>query len=508
MAALRQRNLDGQPAVTEIDPGPATLEELEARLARDFELLVMPPAKEWLEPRDHPKLGPALDVAVIGAGMSGLAAALALKCLAVRSLQMFDRSPAGFEGPWATFARMETLRSPPELSGPAFGLSNLTFRAWFEAQFGADAWKTVHRIPRLQWMDYLRWYRRVIDVPIENETELVDIGGEKHFVILTLRSPSGVRKVAARRVVLANGRDALGGPYTPEMFRGLDKRYVRHSVEDIDFDALKDKVVGVIGAGASAVDNAAEALEHGAARVAMMIRRADMRRINKGMGIGSAGFWVGFHALTDAQKWQIVNYIDEQAVPAPRDSTLRASRHENFSLFANCAPLGIEIKESRVLLDTTRGRLAFDFLILATGLTVDWDQRPEFAALKPHIRLWRDHFVPEGQSEFAQAGHPYVGPSFELLERTPGRAPWVRRIHAFNFAAYMNQGPISGDIPAISTGAERVATGVAAALFAEDYERTWRRMIDWSNPELRGDEYTLAEDVSPFLATRPVDRKT
>src|SRR6201999_4487983 len=154
-------------------------------------------------------------------------------------------------------------------------------------------------------------YRRMIEVPVENETELTDIGGDDNFVVLTLRSAAGTRKLAARRVVLANGRDGLGGPYTPEMFRGLDKRFVRHSVEDIDFDALRGKVVGVIGAGASAVDNAAEALEHGAARVAMMIRRPDMPRINKGMGIGSAGFWVGYSSLTDQQKWSIVNYIDE-----------------------------------------------------------------------------------------------------------------------------------------------------------------------------------------------------
>lgn len=482
------------------DSGPATLVELEARFARDLELLVMPPNKDWLEPRVHPEYGEVLDVAVIGAGMSGLSAAFALKCLAIRSVRMFDRSPAGFEGPWATFARMQTLRSPPELSGPAFGFSTLTFRAWFEAQYGLAAWKKVHRIPRLQWMDYLRWYRRMIDVPVENDTALIDLDGDGEFVLLTLRSPSGVRKVAARRVVLANGREGLGGAYVPEMFRGLDKRFVKHSIEDIDFDALRGKTVGVIGAGASAVDNSAEALEHGARRVAMMIRRRDMPRINKGMGVGSAGFWVGFHALTHEQKWSIVNYIDEVAVPAPRDSTLRASRHKNFSLFANCSPLGIEIKDNRVLLDTTRGKLAFDFLILATGLTVDWSQRPEFASLKPHITLWRDRFTPEGHPDYAQGEHPFVGPNLEFLERAPGTAPWVERIHCFTFPAYMSHGPVSGDIPAISVGAERVATGVAAKLFAEDYDRTWRRMVGWTNPELRGDEYVLDEDVSKFLA--------
>ena len=228
--------------------------------------------------------------------------------------------------------------------------------------------------------------------------------------------------------MLANGRDALGGPYTPEIFRGLDRALRAPSVDDIDFAALRGKVVGVIGAGASAVDNAAEALEHGAARVAMMMRRPDMPRINKGMGIGSAGFWVGFNALTHAQKWQIVNYIDEQAVPAPRDSMLRVSRHKNFSLFASCSPLGVEIKDSRVLLNTTRGKLAFDFLILATGLTVDWSQRPELAALKPTSMLWGDHFTPDGHANYAQADHPYRR-AFVRIPRTHTRHGALGRAH-------------------------------------------------------------------------------
>ena len=79
-----------------------------------------------------------------------------------------------------------------------------------------------------------------------------------------------------------------------------------------------------------------------------------------------------------------------------------------------------------MLLDTTRGRLGFDFLILATGLTVDWSQRPELAALKPHVRLWGDRFH-AGRSRRLRAGRPPVssGPSFEFLEREPGTAPWV-----------------------------------------------------------------------------------
>ena len=77
----------------------ASLAGLEARFRRDLELLTLPPAKDWLEPRVHPQYGPVLDVAIIGAGMAGLAAAFALKCQAVRSLRVFDRAPEGFGRP-------------------------------------------------------------------------------------------------------------------------------------------------------------------------------------------------------------------------------------------------------------------------------------------------------------------------------------------------------------------------------------------------------------------------
>jgi cation diffusion facilitator CzcD-associated flavoprotein CzcO len=374
----------------------SSLAALEARFRRDLELLTLPPAKDWLEPEIHPKHGPVLDVAIVGAGMAGLAVAFALKCLGVRSLQMFDRASEGLEGPWLTTARMETLRSPPELTGPAFAFSSLTFRAWFEAQFGAAAWTALYRIPRPQWMEYLRWYRRMIDVPIENDVELVHLGGDGDVVTLTLRSKRATQTVAARRVVLATGRDALGGPYTPEMFRGLDRRYVTHSMVDIDFATLRGKTVAVLGAGSTATDSAAEALEAGAALVAMLVRRPDVPRINKNMGIGSAGFWNGFFRLTDAQKFAIIDYVDEQAVPPPRNSMLRCARHGNFSILASCVTRAVTIRDGRVLLDTTRGRLTFDHLILATGLAVDWSQRPELASLKPHIVLWRDRFVPRG----------------------------------------------------------------------------------------------------------------
>jgi cation diffusion facilitator CzcD-associated flavoprotein CzcO len=54
---------------------------------------------------------PVVDVAIIGAGMTGLACAAALLQRGV-SVVAYDEAPAGLEGPWATTARMETLRRP------------------------------------------------------------------------------------------------------------------------------------------------------------------------------------------------------------------------------------------------------------------------------------------------------------------------------------------------------------------------------------------------------------
>ena len=480
--------------------GAASLAELEAQFRRDCELLLVPPQKAWLEPRNHPTHGAMLDVAIIGAGMAGLVAALALKRLGITRVAIFDRSAAGLEGPWLSYARMQVLRSPPELVGPALGFPSLTFRAWYEAQFGSAAWSDLHRIPRVQWMAYLDWYRRMVGVPIENDCEMTSIDGGHDHVVLSLRTSAGTRRVAARRVILANGRDGLGGAFVPSVFRHLSVARCAHSSDAIDFSSLAGRTVGVIGAGASAVDNAAEALEHGAAHVALLVRRGQVPRINRGMGIGSPGMYHGFYQLAPEQRWAIVQFIADHAIPPPRDSMLRCSRHPNFAVITDCDPRSAHEDGARVLLDTSRGMLGFDFLILATGFSVDWAQRPELGNIARHIVLWRDRFQPTDGQPFEQGNYPFLGPALEFLEREPGAAPWVERVHCDAFPAFLSHGPLTGDIPAISVGAERIAQGIAAKLFCEDFDRNWQKLLSFDTPELRGDEFTPADDITVFLA--------
>ena len=128
---------DTEPTLIPAAP-PQGLAALEARVRQDLQWLALP-GKSWTPATVRDGV-PVIDVAIIGGGQAGMAASVALSHLGIPNV-IYDQSPKDFEGPWATTARMETLRSPKELTGPALGLPALTFRAWFEAQFGLAAWE-------------------------------------------------------------------------------------------------------------------------------------------------------------------------------------------------------------------------------------------------------------------------------------------------------------------------------------------------------------------------------
>jgi cation diffusion facilitator CzcD-associated flavoprotein CzcO len=478
--------------MTSISPGGADgLAALEQRLAQDLAWLEVP-AAAWVPEKE---VGGAalLDVAVIGGGMAGLAAATAIAHLGMR-VRVFDSAPEGFEGPWATTARMETLRSPKQLTGPALGLPALTFRAWFEAQFGLDAWKALDKIPRLQWMDYLRWYRRVMRVDVRNEHKVVDIVPFADHVELKIQAQGGEFSVYARRVVLATGRAGLGGATIPDFVQGISPDLWAHSSDDTDYSRLCGLRVGVVGAGASAMDSAGTALEHGAASVDLLIRRQDLPRVNKSKGAGSPGFVHGYVNLPDEWKWRIRRYINVQQVPPPRASVLRVSRHDNARFNLGAPILRLRDCGGYLEAETPERTFTLDFLILSTGFMIDWYSRPEYATIAPHLRRWADRYQPaEDGNDRELQDSPDLGPAFEFQERTPGAMPGLSRIHCFCYPATLTQGTVSGDIPAISDGAQRLSKGLASLLYNENIGELYRRLEAFDEPEVFGDEWTPAK---------------
>jgi FAD-dependent urate hydroxylase len=227
------------------------------------------PAPNWVLPAAAPDGAPVLDVLVAGAGMCGQTAAYALLREGITNLRLIDREARGDEGPWGTYARMLTLRSPKHLTGPDLGVPSLTFRAWYEAQHGDAGWAALHKIGRIDWRDYLLWVRDTVGLRVDNGVTLLAVDDDGGLLRARLQSAHGTETVWTRKLVLALGRDGSGAlrwPRFPSLRRDdpLARGRVFHSADAIAFEDWRGKHIAVLGAGASAFDNAACAVEAGA----------------------------------------------------------------------------------------------------------------------------------------------------------------------------------------------------------------------------------------------------
>lgn len=463
------------------------LAALEARVVRDLELLLLPPAN-WTAPAKGPEGEPVLDVLVVGAGMYGIAATAALTFKGLRNILMLDRAPEGREGPWVTTARMETLRSPKHLPGVALGIPSLTFRAWFEARSGAAAWERLYKIANADWQDYLGWVRRVLRLPAANGVELLRVEPRGSYLAALLREGGMERVQLTRRLVLATGRGGTGGfTLPPGIDPGLLPDLAAHGGGPVDFAALRGRSVAVIGGGPTAWDNAATALEQGAARVEMYVRRAVLPQVNKGRGSAHPGFFEGWAALPTAEKWRILTYMHDLQSPPPHESIHRALRLPGFRIRLGTPVLGARRDGAQVRLDLGGGRTeTADFLILGTGYGIDVGRIAELAPFASRIACWADRFTPPpGQARPELGRFPWLGEGFALTGRDPADDPVLSRIHLFNHAAFASLGAIASDVPGLSAGAERLAHRLAARFFAEDIDAIRARLEAFAEPELQ-----------------------
>ncbi len=475
------------------------LAALNARVRQDLEYLNYP-AANWSKPLTTPDGQSVSDVVIIGAGMCGLVAWHSLTRAGIANIRVVDKAEQGKEGPWVTYARMETLRSPKTLLGPALGMASLTFRAWYTAQFGEQSWNDLFRIPRPMWMDYLNWYREVMEIPVENGIDVTRVKPRPDGLLELEVSGGAQPSIITRKLVMATGRDGLGEPTIPDFVKGMERlKSWAHSADLIDFNGLKGKRVVVIGVGASAVDNAAEALESGAAEVRLLARRKAMPTVNKLMGIGSYGVTAGFAKIDPAWRWRLMDYSVKQQTPAPHNSTLRVSRHDNAYFHFDCGIRSMKEENGEVVITTLNGRVfRTDFVILGTGFSIDPMSRPELSPFNDDIACWEDRYTPpKGEENPGLGRFPWLEDDFSFTEKTPGAAPWLRNIHCFNYGSSVSLGKVSGDIPAISEGALWLARGIAASLFIEDIDYHWEALLAYEKPELDGSEWTDADAVPP-----------
>ncbi|MCX7230574.1 MAG: NAD(P)/FAD-dependent oxidoreductase [Burkholderiales bacterium] len=473
---------------------PAALRVLEARVAHDLACLNYPPA-DWVPPRAGPDGAPVLDVLVAGGGMCGQTAAYALRREGLHRVRTIDARGEGFEGPWATFARMEMLRSPKHLTGPDLGVPSLTFRAWYEARFGLEAWGALHKVWRLDWRDYLLWVRRQVGVAVDGGVGLVSVAPARGALALSVAGPGGkVHVVHARKLVLALGREGSGQPRRPG-FPSLAadpaaaRGRVFHSMDEIDFASLSGARIGVLGVGASAFDNAGLALEHGASSVTMFARRARLPQVNKSKWTSFTGFFRGYPALPDAERQRFYAHVFDEQVPPPFESVLRCDRHPGFALRLGEPWLDVAAEAQGVRVTTPSGEHRFDAVIFGTGFDVNLVDRPELGALAASVLAWGDRLAPDGSAVGAELSRfPYLGDGFQLIAKDGSDAAVAEalgRIHLFSWGSTLSHGAVAGDIPGLAIGATRLSGAIVRDLFVEDAERHHERLLAHDEQELR-----------------------
>jgi cation diffusion facilitator CzcD-associated flavoprotein CzcO len=463
-----------------------SLIELEERVKRELEY-VSYPARSWMAPAPSAAALHVYDVAIVGGGQSGLAAAFGVTRERVTNIVVLDRNEGGREGPWVTFARMKTLRTPKMVTGLDFGMPALTPRAWYEAQWGADAWDKLERLPREQWQNYLNWYRRVLGIPVENGVDITGFAPDGGLVKL---SASNGRTFLARKVVLATGLDGSGRWNTPEFIsKSLPRERYAHSADDIDFARLRGKRVGVLGNGASAFDNAATALEAGAARVDLCLRKPKFPRVNAHKWMESAGFLGHYWRLPDLERWRFMRQVASVSQPPPPDTLRRCRRFPNFAIHTGAGWRSVQMNDGAILVDTPAKSFRFDFVICGTGIVIDPSLRPELAAIANDIALWGDVFTPPADEMDAYlAKTPYLRPGFEFTGKTPETDGFFKNIHNFSYGATLSMGLSASSISGMKYGLPRLVSGVVGALFCEDSAHHLRDLENYSEEIITQDD--------------------
>lgn len=455
-------------------------ENVRADLAR-----IAHPGAAWLEAKTGPDGKPALDVLIVGAGQSGIAIGFGLMRSRVSNLLLLDKAEEGMEGPWLTYARMPTLRSPKDYTGPDLDIPSLTYQSWHEARFGKEGWQTLDLITRGHWAEYLLWLRRTIGLPVRNNCELLEIQPAADGLLAArVKRADGIETLYARKIVLATGQEGVGGWMIPEPLRDLPASSVATVADDIDFDSLRGKRVAVIGAGASAFDNAATALEAGAADVHLLCRRAQIQVIQPYRWLTFRGFLRHLSDLDDAWRWRFMRNILEMREGFPQATYDRCARHASFTLHEG-APVEVARQTAGgIELQTPRGAVTADFVICGTGIDMDFAGRGELRGFADNIATWADRYQPPESERNERLGRfPYLADDYAFTERVAGATPWISDIHLFAIASTMSFGPSGSSINAMTTAVPKLVHGLTRGLFRADVARHWASLRAYDVPQ-------------------------
>ena len=481
--------------------------KLEKRIAHDLSIISYP-VNGWIPSKFDEQGKRVLDVLVVGGGQGGLAIAFQLLRERVQNIQVIDAAEAGQEGPWLNYARMPTLRSPKEVNGPDLNIPSLAFQAWYEAQFGKLSWKKLNKIPTELWVNYLKWFRKVLSLPVQNRMRLIAFEPLQDNIKVKIEclTTGNVQEEITRKLILATGIETPGKWSVPPISQKIPKDFWFHTSEMINFDLFENKEIAVLGAGASAMDNAVRALEAKASGVTLYCRRSELQRVQPFKWLSFPGFLRHFSELNNEWRWKFMSYLLTLREAFPKETWDRANRFKEFNVQTGADWEDLHIKDEKISILTAKGIFEADFLIFGTGFSIDLRHSKE---LSPHahlIALWSDKFkrARKGDGESNLLSYPYLGDGFQFLERLPGSAPWLKNVHLFSFGATMSFGPSGSSINAMKFAVPRLVHAITRDLFLEDIDHHFESMVSYKLPEfsLPGEETELAPATTDFYGEK------
>lgn len=426
------------------------------------------PPENWIGDR----VGIDDNVTIVGGAQTGPIFAHALRRAGIGKVSVIEAAPdAARAGIWRNIARMRKLRTEKRLVGPDLGNPHLSFQAWYECEHGPAAYDAIDRIALRDWIDYMDWFRAAVGIEVAYGTSLslIEPAGD-HLRLHLVREGCAVVRTT-RKVILANGLLGGGGAHVPAAMARLPRSHWSHTADSIDFAALRGRTVAVVGGAASAFDAAATALEAGATKVHLCLRRDAVAAIPVNRSHGYPGANDNYPLVPDTLRWrQMLRLRDAGSMPPP-DAVRRAVALPGFVLHPASPWLDATIEDGRIRAELPGGPLTVDFAIAATGYFVDPAARPELAAIAGDIALWQHRYYPTpGTEDAALSRYPYLGNGYEYQPRQAGTAPWLRDIHVFNVSAQLSFGQPVGDIPSFRRGVPALVSRIGQDLFLADLD--------------------------------------
>ena len=188
----------------------------------------------------------------------------------------------------------------------------------------------------------------------------------------------------------------------------------------MDYAMLADKRVGA-GAGASAMDSAATALEAGAASVDLLIRRDDIRAsTGQGRRQPRPDPW----PPEPARRLEVEDPPLHQRRPGAAAGSTRVSRHPNARFNLGCGVQDLALIDDEIRVTTPKGEFALDPDLL-DGLSHRLD-RAAGVRRAARMRAWGDRYTPPPAEDQELHDSPTWAPP-RAAGKSPGACPGLDR---------------------------------------------------------------------------------